>query len=27
LADPSLWHQAELQHQASDRLITGQRGH
>ena len=27
LADPSLRHQAELQHQASDRLITGQRGH
>src|ERR1700679_2888928 len=27
LADPSLRHQAEFQHQASDRLIAGQRGH
>ena len=27
LADPSLRHQAEFQHQASDRLITGQKGH
>ena len=26
LADPSLWHQAEFQHQASDRLITEQKG-